>query len=51
MCGLNECSDEHGMVEYDKVGINECDKYLRQAIEEYFEVEDFDDEEEDDWDY
>ena len=43
--------DEHGMVEYDKVGINECDRHLRQAIEEYFEVDFDDDEEDDDWDY
>ena len=26
MCEPME-TDEHGMVEYDKVGINECDKY------------------------
>lgn len=42
--------DEHGMVDYDKVGINECDKHLRQAIEEYFEVDYKDDDEEEDWD-
>jgi cupin superfamily acireductone dioxygenase involved in methionine salvage len=41
--------DEHGMVDYDEVGINECDKHLRQAIEEYFEVEDHEEDEED-WD-
>jgi len=43
--------DEHGMVDYDEVGINECDKHLRQAIEEYFEVDyQDDDDEEEDWD-
>ena len=41
--------DEQGMVDYDEVSVNDCDKHLRQAIEEYFEVEDDDDEEED-WD-
>lgn len=39
--------DEHGLVDYDKISINECDQYLREAIEEYFEVEDDDE----DWDY
>ena len=43
--------DDHGMVEYDKVSINECDRYLRQAIEEYFEVDYEDEDEDDDWDY
>ena len=43
--------DDHGMVEYDKVSINECDRYIRQAIEEYFEVDYEDDDEDDDWDY
>jgi hypothetical protein len=37
------------MVDYDKVSINDCDKHLRQAIEEYFEVEDHEEDEED-WD-
>ena len=43
--------DDHGMVEYDKVSINECHRYLRQAIEEYFEVDYEDEDEDDDWDY
>ena len=43
--------DEHGMVDYDEVGVNECDKHLRFTIEEYFEVDyQDDDDDEEDWD-
>tara|TARA_B100001057_G_scaffold403414_1_gene415679 strand:+ start:18284 stop:18517 length:234 start_codon:yes stop_codon:yes gene_type:complete len=42
--------DEHGLVDYDEVSVNECDKHLRQAIEEYFEVDYEDEEESGDWD-
>ena len=41
---------EHGLLDYDKVGINDCDGHLKQAIEEYYEVEESDEEDED-WDY
>jgi len=40
--------DENGLLDYDKVGINDCDSHLKQAIEEYYEVED-DEEEDEDW--
>ena len=42
--------DDHGMVEYDKVSINECDRY-HYAFQEYFEVDYEDEDEDDDWDY
>jgi hypothetical protein len=43
--------DDHGVIEYDEVGINECDKHLRPAIEEYFEIDYQDEDEDEDWDY
>ena len=42
--------DEHGLLDYDKVSINDCDGHLKQAIEEYYEVEDKDEDEDEDWD-
>ena len=42
--------DEHGLLDYDKVSINDCDGHLKQAIEEYYEVEDEDEDEDEDWD-
>ena len=43
--------DENGLLDYDKVGINDCDGALKQAIEEYYEIEDSDDEDDDEgWD-
>jgi len=42
--------DENGLLDYDNVGINDCDGALKQAIEEYYEVDESEDEDED-WDY
>ncbi len=43
--------DENGLLDYDKVGINDCDGALKQAIEEYYEVDENDDEDDEEWDY
>jgi hypothetical protein len=42
--------DENGLLDYDKVGINDCDGALKQAIEEYYEVDEIDEDDEE-WDY
>ena len=41
--------DENGLLDYDKVGINDCDGALKQAIEEYYEVDDGDENDDEDW--
>ena len=42
--------DENGLLDYDKVGINDCDGALKQAIEEYYEIEESDEDDDEGWD-